>query len=123
MAAGPWTTSAHAVLEPMGVPRGGGAHDQRRALHGRDYRVSTPAEILHVQPEGHVRMASDTGFDEVVSVPLLLCVAGEACACPAGMRDTGPAFITVTQPLAVGSDGRGRWRQARDEGRIVRGSL
>jgi hypothetical protein len=67
--------------------------------------VSTPAEILHVQPEGHVRLADGAGFDEAVSVPLLLCVAGAACACPAGMTDTGPEFMTVSQPLAAGLTG------------------
>ena len=50
-------------------------------------------------------MANGTGFDAVVTVPLLLCVADKACVCPPGMKDTGPAFITVTQPLAVGLTG------------------
>lgn len=104
-AEGPWTTTAHATATVEIVPQDGVRTIKAAPFTAADYRVSTPAEILHVQPEGHVRMADGAGFDAVVTVPLLLCVGGAACTCPSGTTDTGPAFITVSQPLAVGLTG------------------
>jgi hypothetical protein len=105
VANGPWSVTSHAFVAPMSVPRGDVRTIRAEPYTGFDYRISTPAEILHVQPEGHVRLADGSGFDKVVSVPLLLCVAGKACACPPGSTDTGPTFITVSQPLAAGLTG------------------
>jgi hypothetical protein len=105
VAAGPWTTAAHADVVPVNVPVGQDLSITTKPYTGDDFRVTTQGEILHVQPEGHIRMANDTGFDAVVSVPLLLCVSPAACVCPAGMQDTGPTFIMARQPLAVGLTG------------------
>ena len=123
MAAGPWTTSAHAVLEPIGVPRGGVRTISAEPYTGRDYRVSTPAEILHVQPEGHVRIASETGFDAVVSVPLLFCVAGPGVRLSRRDARHGPHVHHRHPAARRRPDGRGRGRQPRHAGQIVRGSL
>ncbi len=105
LAQGPWSTAAHAPVTSLIVPVDAVRPIDAAPYTAEDYRVTTPAEILHVQPEGHVRMADGAGFDAVVTVPLLLCVAGAACACPAGMTDTGPTFITVSQPIAVALTG------------------
>jgi len=104
-AVGPWTTTAHADVDPVTILDGVDLTINVKPYTGADYRVSTPAEILHVQPEGHIRMANDQGFDAVISVPLLLCVAPAACVCPPGMTDMGPSFIMARQPLTVGLTG------------------
>lgn len=106
VAAGPWSVTDHALILPFNVPVGQQLHVSAIPFTGTDVRVSAPdAEIIHVQAKGHVRMADGAGFDAVVTLPLLLCVAGNACVCPPGMKDTGPAFITVTQPLALALTG------------------
>jgi hypothetical protein len=106
VAAGPWSTTVHADILPFNVPLGGELHVSAIPFTGTDIRVSArDAEIIQVQAKGHVRMADGADFDAVVTLPLLLCVAGNACVCPPGMKDTGPAFITVTQPLALALTG------------------
>jgi hypothetical protein len=104
-AKGPWSTVAHANVTPMSVPRGQVRHLSIGDYRGIEYVVSTDAEILHVEPEGHVRMANDRGFDIVVTAPLLICVTPGKCVCPPGMKDTGPEFITAEPQFWVGLTG------------------
>ena len=103
-ATGPWTTDAHATVIPVSVGRGARTIEAD-PYTGRDYAITAQGEILHVQPQGHVRMADASGFDSVLTAPLLLCVALSACGCPKGKTYRGPQLITAKEPLTVALTG------------------
>jgi len=65
----------------------------------KDWKISTKEAILHVVPNGRVRLGTPFELDFVATTPIDLCVDGKGCECPPGSTYSGPPLVTAAQPV------------------------
>ncbi len=96
---GPWTPSDKLPEVTFQIRKGNPETIETPPFANKDWRVSTKEAILHIVPNGHVRLGTPFELDFIATTPIDLCVDGKGCACPAGSTYTGPILVTAAQPV------------------------
>lgn len=96
---GPWTPGDKLPEVTFQIRKGEPQSIETPPFANKDWRVTTKEAILHIVPNGHVRLGTPFELDFIATTPIDLCVDGKGCACPAGSTYTGPILVTAAQPV------------------------